>query len=157
MFPCSHFLFLSSLEATRTTSSPPVAERTRTTSSPSSAERTRTISSPSSAVGTRTTSSPSSPCGESFGGVREPQGGDNVPPSGGVPRGVSPLGDSLVTFSSGRKSPGCRAWQGHALAERLHIVGCRGYQPLQRTSAIGQNDRTAPPPAAGQSVPRSSR
>ena len=119
MFPCSHFLFLSSLEATRTTSSPPVAERTRTTSSPSSAERTRTISSPSSAVGTRTTSSPSSPCGESFGGVREPQGGDNVPPSGGVPRGVSPLGDSLVTFSSGRKSPGCRAERLHRWAQGL--------------------------------------
>ena len=46
-------------------------------------------------------------------------GGDNVPPSGGVPRGVSPLGDSLVTFSSGRKSPGCRA-------ERLHTGECRG-------------------------------
>ena len=119
MFPCSHFLFLSSLEATRTTSSPPVAERTRTTSSPSSAERTRTISSPSSAVGTRTTSSPSSPCGESFGGGAGTAGGDNVPPSGGVPRGVSPLGDSLVTFSSGRKSPGCRAERLHRWAQGL--------------------------------------
>ena len=32
-------------------------------------------------------------------------GGAKRPPRG-VPRGVSPLGDSLVTFSSGRKSPG---------------------------------------------------
>ena len=41
-----------------------------------------------------------------------PQGERSVP-LGGVPRGGPPLGDSLVTFSSGRKSPGCRA-------ERLH-------------------------------------
>ena len=39
-------------------------------------------------------------------------GDDNVP-QGEYPEGVAPLGDSLVTFSSGRKSPGCRA-------ERLH-------------------------------------
>ena len=45
-------------------------------------------------------------------GVRLAAGGAKRPPRG-VPRGVSPLGDSLVTFSSGRKSPGCRA-------ERLH-------------------------------------
>ena len=92
-----------------------------------------------------------------FWGERQRRWGDDNTPHGEYPEGDTPLGDSLVTFSSGRKSPGCRAWQGHALAERLHIVGCRGYQPLQRTSAIGQNDRTAPPPAAGQSVPRSSR
>ena len=41
-----------------------------------------------------------------------PQGERSVP-LGEYPEGVSPLGDSLVTFSSGRKSPGCRA-------ERLH-------------------------------------
>ena len=29
-------------------------------------------------------------------------------------------GTPLVTFVVKRKSPGCRAWQGHALAERLH-------------------------------------
>ena len=150
MFPCSHFLFLSSLEATRTTSSPPVAERTRTTSSPSSAERTRTISSPSSAVGTRTTSSPSSPCGESFGGVREPQGGTTCPPSGGVPRGVSPLGDSLVTFSSGRKSPGCRAERLHRWAQGL--CPCRtprgaehGKAMLSRSARISGGAGTASP------------
>ena len=38
-------------------------------------------------------------------GVRLAAGGAKRPPRG-VPRGVSPLGDSLVTFSSGRKSPG---------------------------------------------------
>ncbi len=36
-------------------------------------------------------------------------GGAKRPPRG-VPRGDTPLGDSLVTFSSGRKSPG--AWGG---------------------------------------------
>ena len=39
--------------------------------------------------------------------------GDDNAPQGEYPEGVAPLGDSLVTFSSGRKSPGCRA-------ERLH-------------------------------------
>ena len=29
-------------------------------------------------------------------------------------------GTPLVTFVVKRKSPGCRAWQSHALAERLH-------------------------------------
>ena len=38
-------------------------------------------------------------------GLRLAAGGAKRPPRG-VPRGVSPLGDSLVTFSSGRKSPG---------------------------------------------------
>ena len=38
-------------------------------------------------------------------GVRLAAGGAKRPPRG-VPRGVSPLGDSLMTFSSGRKSPG---------------------------------------------------
>ena len=57
-------------------------------------------------------------------------GGAKRPPRG-VPRGGPPLGDSLVTFSSGRKSPGCRA-------ERLHLGECRGgstpshFAPLQR-------------------------
>ena len=59
-------------------------------------------------------------CGTSpFEGVaaRCAAGGAKRPPRG-VPRGGPPLGDSLVTFSSGRKSPGCRA-------ERLH-GGSRG-------------------------------
>ena len=38
-------------------------------------------------------------------GVRLAAGGAKRPPRG-VPRGDTPLGDSLVTFSSGRKSPG---------------------------------------------------
>ena len=42
--------------------------------------------------------------------------GSEASPFRGVPRGETPLGDSLVTFSSGRKSPGCRA-------ERLHKGG----------------------------------
>ena len=37
-----------------------------------------------------------------------------MPPKGSTQRGCPPLGDSLVTFSSGRKSPGCRA-------ERLQV------------------------------------
>ena len=40
--------------------------------------------------------------------------GDDNAPQGEYPEGLSPLGDSLVTFSSGRKSPGCRA-------ERLQV------------------------------------
>ena len=46
-------------------------------------------------------------------GVAACRRGERSVPLGGVPRGGPPLGDSLVTFSSGRKSPGCRA-------ERLH-------------------------------------
>ena len=42
--------------------------------------------------------------------------GSEASPLGEYPEGLSPLGDSLVTFSSGRKSPGCRA-------ERLHKGG----------------------------------
>ena len=55
--------------------------------------------------------------------------GSEASPSG--VQGCSP-GAPLVTFPATGKSPGCRAWQGHALAERLHIVGRRGYQPLQK-------------------------
>ena len=40
--------------------------------------------------------------------------GSEASPLGEYPEGLSPLGDSLVTFSSGRKSPGCRA-------ERLQV------------------------------------
>ena len=53
------------------------------------------------------------------GGSGNAAGGMIMPPKGSTQRGCPPLGDSLVTFSSGRKSPGCRA-------ERLHIGECRG-------------------------------
>ena len=48
-------------------------------------------------------------CYKPYRGGAGTAGGAKRPPRG-VPRGVSPLGDSLVTFSSGRKSPG--AWGG---------------------------------------------
>ena len=48
------------------------------------------------------------------GGSGEAAGGMIMPPKGSTQRGCPPLGDSLVTFSSGRKSPGCRA-------ERLQV------------------------------------
>ena len=48
-------------------------------------------------------------------------GGMIIAPQGEYPEGDTPLGDSLVTFSSGRKSPGCRA-------ERLHRVR-RDFRP----------------------------
>ncbi len=60
-----------------------------------------------------------------------------IPPRG-VPRGVSPLGDSLVTFSSGRKSPGARGWkprhgwsaeEGFAL---LALVGAGALGPCKK-------------------------
>ena len=50
------------------------------------------------------------------------------------------LGAPLVTFVVKRKSPGCRAWQGHALAERPHIVGRRGPRPCKAP----EGDRSPP-------------
>ena len=38
----------------------------------------------------------------------------------GIPKGAA-LGAPLVTFPATGKSPGCRAWQSHALAERLPL------------------------------------
>ena len=38
----------------------------------------------------------------------------------GIPKGAA-LGAPLVTFPATGKSPGCRAWQSHALAERLQV------------------------------------
>ncbi len=52
--------------------------------------------------------------------ARSPSGVQGVPPD-----------TPLVTFVVKRKSPGCRAWQGHALAERPHIVGRRGPRPCK--------------------------
>ena len=46
-------------------------------------------------------------------------GGMIMPPKGSTQRGCPPLGDSLVTFSSGRKSPGCRAERLHQEAQGL--------------------------------------
>src|SRR5699024_4725915 len=61
-----------------------------------------------------------------------------MPPKGSTQRGCPPLGDSLVTFSSGRKSPGCRA-------ERLHIGECRG-APAPRIGPQGpRRERPARP------------
>ena len=140
-------------------------------------------------------------------------GGMIMPPKGSTQRGIPPLGDSLVTFSSGRKSPGARggapawwvqelsapqkprgaehgkamlsrsacnwwvqglpvpqkppgrrAWQGHALAERLLnpplLFGiyrkedkfflsstktfCRNASPLCNTREIQKTLETAP-------------
>ena len=41
-------------------------------------------------------------------------------PHRGIPKGAA-LGAPLVTFPASGKSPGCRAWQSHALAERLQV------------------------------------
>ena len=112
-------------------------------------------------------------------------GGMIMPPRGSTQRGCPPLGDSLVTFSSGRKLPGARggapawwvqelsapqkppghrAWQGHALAERLLnpplLFGiyrkedkfflsstktfCRNAPPLCNTREIQKTLETAP-------------
>ena len=53
-------------------------------------------------------------------------GDDNSPPTGS--RGSAP-GTPLVTFVVKRKSPGCRAWQGHALAERPLKGRAEGQRP----------------------------
>ena len=55
-----------------------------------------------------------------------PQGERSVPLSRS--RGAA-LGAPLVTFPATGKSPGCRAWLCHALAERPHTVGRRGPRP----------------------------
>ena len=46
-------------------------------------------------------------------------GGAKRPPRG-IPKGAA-LGAPLVTFPATGKSPGCRAWLCHALAERLQV------------------------------------
>ena len=56
----------------------------------------------------------------------------------GPPQGVqgySP-GAPLVTFPATGKSPGCRAWQSHALAERLQ-VGAGATSPAKAAGARG--------------------
>ena len=48
--------------------------------------------------------------------------GSEASPLGEYPEGLSPLGDSLVTFSSGRKSPGVEG-------RSALLWGARGRQP----------------------------
>ena len=75
----------------------------------------------------------------------------------GIPKGAA-LGAPLVTFPATGKSPGCRAWQSHALAERLHwwTLGLpagatsRGYQPRKSPGVEG---RSAPSLGAVGAVP----
>ena len=83
------------------------------------------------------------------GGCGLPQGERSVPLRG-VPRGDTPLGDSLVTFSSGRKSPGCRAERLHRWAQGL--CPCRtprgaehGKAMLSRSARISGGAGTASP------------
>ena len=59
-------------------------------------------------------------------GVRLAAGGAKHPPRGF--RGIPP-DTPLVTFVVKRKSPGCRAWQGHALAERPLKGRAEGQRP----------------------------
>ena len=59
-------------------------------------------------------------------GVRLAAGGAKHPPRGF--RGIPP-DRPLVTFVVKRKSPGCRAWQGHALAERPLKGRAEGQRP----------------------------
>ena len=70
-------------------------------------------------------------------------------------QGCSP-GAPLGTFPATGKSPGVGG------AERPPLGGSAegaagAISPCKKPSSIGQNDRTAPPPAAEQSAPRSSR
>ena len=74
------------------------------------------------------------------------------------PSGVQgcPSGAPLGTFPATGKSPGVGG------AERPPLGGSAegaagAISPCKKPSAIGQNDRTAPPPAVEQSAPRSSR
>ena len=70
-------------------------------------------------------------------GVRAPQGERSVP-LGEYPEGISPLGDSLVTFSSGRKSPGVEgrsALPSEGVGAVLPHGECRGgHRPLASVS-----------------------
>ena len=93
-------------------------------------------------------------------------GGMIMPPKGSTQRGA-PLGDSLVTFSSGRKSPGARGWK-HRQGEECRGRGAapprigRGRSSRQRekkkvvrrASALPepparQHVKIAPPPPSG--------
>ena len=80
-------------------------------------------------------------------------------------QGCSP-GAPLGTFPATGKSPGsegrsalpsgeCRGGSTSGAPPRIGSAGARS--PCKKSPAIGQNDRTAPPPAVEQSAPRSSR
>src|SRR5699024_4378887 len=66
-----------------------------------------------------------------------------MPPKGSTQRGCPPLGDSLVTFSSGRKSPGCRA-------ERLQV----GAGTAVRQKPPGRGAERPPSGAVGAKPPK---
>ena len=61
------------------------------------------------------------------GAARRAAGGMIIAPHGGS--GGIPPDTPLVTFVVKRKSPGCRAWQGHALAERPLVGSAEGQRP----------------------------
>ena len=58
-------------------------------------------------------------CYKPYRGGAGTAGGAKRPPQG-IPKGAA-LGAPLVTFPATGKSPGCRAWLCHALAERLPL------------------------------------
>ena len=74
-------------------------------------------------------------------------GGAKRPPRG-VPRGDTPLGDSLVTFSSGRKSPG--AWGGAPIQGRSAEEGA---SPPRISGAAGTTVPQKPPGVGGAERP----
>ena len=59
--------------------------------------------------------------------------GSEASPLGEYPEGLSPLGDSLVTFSSGRKSPGVEGrsalLSGAVGAKGPHLGSAEGRSP----------------------------
>ena len=69
-------------------------------------------------------------------------GGMIMPPKGSTQRGA-PLGDSWVTFSSGRKSPGARGWK-HRQGEECRG---RGAAPPRIGGRRGCQPRKSPPGA----------
>ena len=98
-------------------------------------------------------------------GVRLAAGGAKHPPRGF--RGIPP-DTPLVTFVVKRKSPGCRAWQGHALAERplkgraegqrpSHIRGMQGPCPCSSSPGEPQSPSTYTPKSPKSCIPPCNR
>ena len=98
-------------------------------------------------------------------GVRLAAGGAKHPPRGF--RGIPP-DTPLVTFVVKRKSPGCRAWQGHALAERplkgraegqrpSHIRGMQGPCPCSSSPGETQSPSTYTPKSSKSCIPTCNR
>ena len=83
-----------------------------------------------------------------LGGAATP-GGMIMPPKGSTQRGCPPLGDSLVTFSSGRKSPGVggaeRPPHGGVGASGPHLGSAEGATPPRKEAGAagpkGQHQR----------------